>query len=265
MLNEKAIKYTKKTYGSMVIYKEFDQKIVIPTNNGNTGVRGTSETAKSTYESMKRTKENIRDLVINNDFTHWGTVTYDSKKINRYDLEEIQKKTSQYLKNIKKRYDNNMQYLLIFEQHKDKAWHGHMFLKTLAVHMENATTKKGNDMTENGQSVLNWKLWANKFGFTKFLDISHLYGNSSENYTELLKVSNYITKYITKDLIELRANKKKYWASRGLTKPKKESFSKVKGTPGRVPFHKSNYSIIHHLTGEVVNAITTTCYEELPF
>ena len=249
----------------MVLYKDFEKPMQLPNNKGKRGTRGTGKQAKTTYDSLKRTRENIKDLVLNNEFTHWGTLTFDQKKINRYDLDEIQKKTSQYLYNIKQRKDNNLQYLLVFEQHKDGAWHCHMFLNTLQCYMEQSINKKGNDITENGQNVLNWSLWASRFGFTKFINISHLYKNTTESYTELMKVANYITKYITKDLILLRANKKKYWCSRSLQKPIKTTYTKRKSTAQTVPFHKSNYSIVHKITGEVVNTITTTCYEDLVF
>jgi len=147
-----------------------------------------------------------------------------------------------------------------------------MFLKVDKETMSQATNKKGNLMTENGQPVLNWKLWASTFGFTKFINIEHIYNPTEEALTELIKISNYITKYIAKDFILLRENKKKYWSSRGMTKPIKstELILDIASDCERqelnlLKFHTNLYPIINRETGEIERTVSTNYLINVPF
>lgn len=74
--------------------------------------------------SLSRTKRNIKELALCNNFQYFATVTIASTSCDRYSLIECQKKFKRKLKTIKK-YNNNFKYLFITEKHKDGAFHFH--------------------------------------------------------------------------------------------------------------------------------------------
>lgn len=74
--------------------------------------------------SLSRTKRNIKELALCNNFEYFATVTIASTACDRYNLIECQKKFKRKLKTIKK-YNNNFKYLFITEKHKDGAFHFH--------------------------------------------------------------------------------------------------------------------------------------------
>lgn len=89
---------------------------------------GFNDTITSTEElqrqSLSRTKRNIKELALCNNFQYFATVTIASTSCDRYSLIECQKKFKRKLKTIKK-YNNNFKYLFITEKHKDGAFHFH--------------------------------------------------------------------------------------------------------------------------------------------
>lgn len=74
--------------------------------------------------SLSRTRRNIRELALCNDFEYFCTITVNSAKCDRYSIDEVQDNLRKCLRNIRNHSDN-FKYLIITEKHKDGAFHFH--------------------------------------------------------------------------------------------------------------------------------------------
>lgn len=137
-----------------------------------------------------RIKSKIKEYALCNDFEYFYTQTLNSN-YDRYDLEEfkkiIQKKFKAY-----KRKNTNFKYLLIFEKHKNGAYHLHGLLSGLGI-----------DVYTNSNNYLSLAFFED-LGF-----------NSLSKVKDNIKVAHYITKYITKDF-EKTASGYSYFHSKNL-------------------------------------------------
>ena len=144
--------------------------------------------------SLSRTKRNIREIALCNDFTHFATLTINSQYADRFSLQECQDLLKKKLKKYK-RYHKEFAYIFITEKHKDGAFHFHGLVKGL-------------DFYTNENGYLSNKVF-DEIGFNSFSRI--------KNFE---KTCNYITKYITKDCVK-NENNQIYICSRGLKKAEK--------------------------------------------
>lgn len=185
-------------------------------------------------QSISRTKKTIHDYALCNEFNYFVTLTFDRKKYNAKDLKELKKKVGQWLNNYMKRKNPNLKYLIIPELHKDKEhFHFHGLISGIKDIKEFKLSKKG-------VMRYNWTGWQKKFGFT-----------SLEKVRDTTAVSRYITKYITKDLIN-EFNKQRFLVSKGLKKPE-------------TIFELNNYiiPILFDFENEYVRVKNFTSYNEL--
>ena len=185
-------------------------------------------------QSLSRTKRVIKEYALCNEFEYFATLTFDRKKINSSELENIKKNIGHWLNNYKNRVNKNLKYVLIPELHKDKR---HFHFHALISGIE--------DIKEFRKSTLgvmryNWVAWEEKYGF-----------NSLEKIKNTAKVSNYITKYITKELITT-PHKQRYLVSKGLKKP--ETFFELDNYTNEIPFEFEN---------EYVRTLNINSYEKL--
>lgn len=74
--------------------------------------------------SLSRTRRNIRELALCNDFEYFCTITVNSAKCDRYSLDEVQDNLRKCLRNIRNNSDD-FKYLILTEKHKDGAFHFH--------------------------------------------------------------------------------------------------------------------------------------------
>ena len=156
--------------------------------------------------SLSRTKRNIRELALCNDFEYFATFTVNNEKCDRYSLNEVQDKLKKVLHKIK-RNNKDFAFLIITEKHKDGAFHFHGLVKGI------------NDLFINDNGYLSSKIFNNELGFNSFSKI--------KDYT---KCCNYILKYITKDCIK-NSHNQIYISSRGLKKATREEFTNIDFTP----------------------------------
>lgn len=156
--------------------------------------------------SLSRTKRNIRELALCNDFEYFATFTVNSEKCDRYVLNDVQDKIKKVLHKIKRK-NKDFAFLIITEKHKDGAFHFHGLIKGIS------------DLYVNNNGYLSSKIFDNELGFNSFSKI--------KDYT---KCCNYITKYITKDCIK-NSHNQIYISSRGLKKATKEEFNHIEFTP----------------------------------
>ena len=165
-----------------------------------------------------RAKNKIYEYALCNNFEYFVTLTLDSKKMNRDNINEYIKKLSQYIRDIRKSTGEKIEYVLIPERHADgENWHMHGLMKNLQDLREyNANEnipKKMKDKIkkyrEENLYLYEWVGYSKKFGF-----------NCIEPIRNQEACSRYITKYINKNLDTdmgiTEKNKKKYYCSRGL-------------------------------------------------
>lgn len=142
--------------------------------------------------SLSRTRRNIRELALSNNFEYFATLTINSKNCDRFSLTECQNLLRLKLKKLKRK-DSDFAYLFITEKHKNGAFHFHGLIKGV------------DDFYINENGYFSHKLF-DEIGFNSFSKI--------HDYT---KTCNYILKYITKDCIK-NEHGTVYISSRGLKK-----------------------------------------------
>ena len=156
--------------------------------------------------SLSRTKRNIRELSLCNNFQYFCTFTIDSQKCDRFSLDICQNKLKKILHKIK-RINKDFAYLIITEKHKNGAFHFHGLMKNI------------NDLYINENGYLSSEIFSKELGF-----------NSFDKIKDYSKCCNYITKYISKDCVK-NSHNQIYISSRGLNKASREEFSNIDFTP----------------------------------
>lgn len=162
----------------------------------------------SPQNSIARTRKNIYAYAHNMEINVFGTFTFSSKYVDRTDISEIKKITGEWFHNLRKKYpeySERITYLLIPEIHKKnidiygRCWHMH-YIGWLPEEIFQFS-----GVRQKGRKVYNIPSW--KYGFTNFT-----FTDSPE------KVSNYILKYITKELCEMTPGKQRYLVSNNVKK-----------------------------------------------
>src|SRR5699024_8713617 len=156
---------------------------------------------ESRKQNLYKTKSKLRDYARNNHFDKFWTLTFDPKicgESDDYRFDEMEK----WLHKMRKKY-GRFNYLAVPERHKSGQIHWHM----MTGYFEPKLIDSGKRYKE--KIIFNCPEW--EFGFTNV-----------QNVRSKKKISNYVSKYITKDLMDspARRNKKKYWASRSLELPR---------------------------------------------
>lgn len=156
---------------------------------------------ESARVSFSRAKKKIYDIARANRWDWFLTFTFDGEKIDRYSYADCTKAFSYWLNNMRKLCPD-MVYLVVPEQHKDNAYHFH----GLFSHVDGMNLEFSGHYDKQGREVYNVGKY--NWGYTTATKVS-----------ETHKASNYLTKYVTKDLCAMTKGKKKYWASRNVQVP----------------------------------------------
>lgn len=146
------------------------------------------------------TKTRIYDLAMQNEFNFFITLTFNSEVIDRYNFKETSKKVRKFMNNYS-RIDPEYKYLIVYETHKDGAWHYHglIYIKNESV------LKDSGHKDKKGNIIYNWRKW--NYGFSTVTKI-----NNNE------RVARYIMKYITKQP-RFTKGLRKYYHSNNLEMP----------------------------------------------
>lgn len=172
------------------VYSESD-------NKGNNKNDFLDNKKRSEVESRNRTVQSIYGIARSNKWDLFLTITFNPQLVDSTNYEEVVKKTSNWINNLKKRVAPNMKYLLVPELHADgKKWHFHGLLANC-----DELTLVETDIVRNGKTVYNLDNW--KYGFTEVTKVE-----------DTRRVSSYISKYITKEVCDVTFGKKRYWASK---------------------------------------------------
>lgn len=245
-------------YGDIERYKIFSKPIYIPDNLGQTGIKGQGKRPEKTLrEAIRRAKNKIHGYVLANDWQYWATQTFNSEVVDRFSLDEIVKRYNRRLQYLRTKY-GKLKWVIVPEQHKNGAWHMHMFISGIPA---DRVVDSGHEYYN--RRIYNW-VDMTSYGFNALVDIGDI------EPLGRVKMANYITKYITKDLAQKRFNKKMYWCSRGLRLPSITNTFRSKAEES-VPtddiiLTQNTYYVHDKNTGEVYNVIKDiTIYNPLPF
>ena len=180
------------------------------------GEAGPETTTGRLPENLIRARRNVRDLILCNPFEFFCTFTFNAEKIDRYDFPRCKKRLSQLFNDYKKRYAPNFRYLVVPEFHKDGAVHFHGVVR--GIRPEDLTVpetiwkrdKKTDNLEKapNTRKYVDWSYYSKKLGFF-----------SCSRIRNPEKCAWYVSKYITKDLVDLPLGGNLYLASKGLSRP----------------------------------------------
>lgn len=189
--------------------------------------------------NLSRARSKVFEYAACNNFDYFMTLTLDKNKYNRYDLAIFIKDLGQYIRNQRKKYSIDIEYLLIPEPHKDGAWHMHGLIKGMPEEQLKLFTIKDLlpnrvlNLIKQGRQIYNWVNYADKFGYC-----------TVEKIINQEAVSKYITKYISKALkadLTREKEKKLYYATRGLkTAQKVKEGTLTSHQLARIPFNYEN-------------------------
>lgn len=168
--------------------------------------------------SIKRTKKKVYDYAKSNEWQWFVTFTFSPDKVNRYDYDECTKYLSKWFNNLK-RSSPALSYLVVPEQHKDGAYHFHGLFSGI----------NERQIVWTGKYVVK-RVPGNRSKFVRTKEKIYKIGSyklgwmTATRVREMEKVTSYITKYITKDMLNGLHGRKRYWCSRNLVLPLEEVF-----------------------------------------
>lgn len=146
--------------------------------------------------SVSRLKSRVQELILCNNWNCFVTFTLDKCKRNRDSIDTFEELT-RHLKYIRQTRCSELRYMLLLEQHKNGGYHGHALMYLPADFI-------ADEFIINANGYFEWVDISIRFGFM-----------SIKPYDGTLRACNYVTKYVTKDLIPGRVLR----TSKGLNKP----------------------------------------------
>lgn len=198
-----------------IIHTSYSQFKGKPNNNQKNGSSTAEQLERYKNKRLHQRRALIYDIAYENTcivpWKYFVTLTFDDKKANAYDFDTCTSKLKNWL-DVQRRKNPNMRYIIVPELHKSGRIHFHgLFTNVDEWELEEARnphTKR--KIYKNGSLIYNLKGY--NLGYTTVSIVK-----------DIEAVTFYITKYITKELLNLE-NKKNYWCSRNLVKPKNEYY-----------------------------------------
>lgn len=154
-----------------------------------------SENNERLIESLSRSKKVIHELALCNPWEYFVTLTLNSDKINRMELDIAYKKLAKWINNYNSRKNVSIKFLIVPEQHKNGAWHFHGLLMGLPIShlipfsLSDKIPERIKGYIRQGRVLYNWPAYQNAFGWVTI-----------EAIIDHNRCASYMTKYITKDL-----------------------------------------------------------------
>lgn len=147
--------------------------------------------------SINRTKQNLIGILRANRWDYFVTFTFNPRFVNRDNYYEVCQLAGNYMHNLRKTQCSDLKYVLVPELHSDgKNYHLH----GVVGNAKGLQLRCSGTFDKRGRVVYNIPSW--KYGWNTATEVEHTG-----------KVSNYISKYITKDTEGLLRGKRRYWAS----------------------------------------------------
>lgn len=125
--------YGDSSYYRLVLTKTYRKGYTLAELNNQLDNDGHIKTFSSEIDriSLSRTKRNIREICLSNDFEYFVTVTINSKNADRFSLDECQSLIRKRLKNYRDWICKDLKFILITEKHTNGAFHFHGMMKGL--------------------------------------------------------------------------------------------------------------------------------------
>lgn len=168
-----------------------------------------AEQEMRTKHQMYAIKRRIRGLALCNPFKWFVTMTINPKRGNRFDYDLSKTMLLKWCRLMRDRY-GKLEYLIVPELHKSGAVHFHGLLGDVPANFVQALNPRTQEpIVKNGKEVYNLQDWDAGFSLC-------------EQIASKERTASYITKYITKDLMNNKEmfRKKRYFNSQGLKRPK---------------------------------------------
>lgn len=159
---------------------------------------------RSIQQSVARTKKTIYDYAKMVEWQWFVTLTLSPDKTDRTNYSECSYKLRKWLDNVKQTKSDNFKYLVIPELHKDKkSYHFHGLFADVG-NMRFALSDNDYAKEKEIYNITDYRL-----GFSTATKIK-----------DLKRVTSYITKYVTKEIIEtVPVGRQRYYVSKSILKP----------------------------------------------
>jgi len=224
-LKFKEISSYAKVYPDFVKIIKYNRPVVVLTCKEEVkNIKDSKDEKDYLEKSINRTKTRISDYVLCNNFTHFVTFTFDQKNSkvkteeNRHDLRKMSKLLIGWINNEQKnhifKHGHKFKYLIVPERHKNGAWHFHAIFENYKNEIEDFYSPKNKYLTVDEIRSKNKKP-KNQRGFLPRYTLGR---SEIAPIKDKTKMSSYIKKYITKELITEKF-KKRYWCSKNLKSP----------------------------------------------
>jgi len=206
-------------------------------------IRSLEDAERSLRSSRNRTKRNLFYDARSNVWEWFVTFTFAPDKVDRFDYDAVVGKMHGWLCNIKKSFPD-MKYIVVPELHKDGAYHFH----GLFANCDNLDFKESGKFDKNGNMIYN--IGRYRYGWS-----------TAEVVIDTQCVSNYIGKYITKELCAVTFGRKRYWKSRNLEQAEKLNLTLL--GRDKEEFMEQLYELSAHIK-QVKTDFVNIKYFELP-
>ena len=157
--------------------------------------------------SISRARSMVFQLAMCNHWEYFFTGTLNPEWHDRHNLDRFRSSFAQFVRDCRKRYQSDIRYLFVCEQHKDGAWHMHGLISGIPQDRLSRFVPGIHPSKLVNGDFLNWGDYAQKFGFCSLGPVRDEMG-----------CAFYLEKYISKDMdrsvSELSAHT--YNCSRGL-------------------------------------------------
>lgn len=163
--------------------------------------KSSSFSERAIYSSLIRSKQAIYKYARQVNWEYFITLTFSPEVVDRFDFDSCMKKSRQWFNNQQKRYASDLQYLYVPEMHESGAWHIHGLVARVG-----SMSFVDSGHRDHGKLIYNLSGW--RFGFSTATLIE-----------DTKRVANYVTKYVTKDLVALSKGKSRYYRSRNIPEP----------------------------------------------
>lgn len=198
---------------------------------------------RSLRSSMGRTVNKVYYLARSNDWEWFFTLTFNPEIVDSYDYTACTEKLSNWFITMR-RICPGIKYLVVPEQHKSGRWHFH----GLFANCDNLGFVDSGKRTKTGDIIYNVGKY--RLGFS-----------TATKVRDPRRVTQYIGKYITKDLCAVTRGKKRYWCSRNLDQAEIE---KKYYTPDALPLLLDQLQdMATSITSSTSDSLGKTYYIEL--
>lgn len=192
----------KRSYGEFLSMKKLDKSLQVSND-------------QKLKNNLSRARSMVLQYALCNPWDYFFTGTIDKTKYDRFDLGVYASALSQWIRDRRKEYGTQIQYLLVPERHKDGAWHIHGLLANIPEDKLSRFIPGVHPQRLVDGDYWDWSDYRKKFGFCSIGLIRDPVGCS-------FYISKYISKHLDSDNCDCDAlGRHLYFHSRPLSTAKK--------------------------------------------